>query len=192
MGRKTDLTDIQKALQGDEFRRKVVCLHGLGGIGKTQLAIEFAKEHQHNYTAAFWLNGKDEDTLKKSFAEIAKRLPEANSSSVSQESNADQIVETVKKWLSIGGNTRWILIFDNVDNPKLPDVEDQLAYDVSSYFPYAKHGSIIITTRSSRLNVGKRLSVKKFDNVRESIKILTAASQRDFSDQGVNVISYIM
>lgn len=192
MGRTAELTDVQNALQGDEFRRKVVCLHGLGGIGKTQLAIEFAKEHRHSYTAAFWLNGKDEDTLKKSFADIAKHLPDANPSSVPQERNADQIVETVKKWLSIDRNTRWIMIFDNIDNPKLPDVKDQLAYDISSYFPYADHGSIIITTRSSRLNVGKRLSVKKFDNVQESIEILTAASQRNISDQGVNIISCIM
>ena len=193
MGRKLELADIQNALQGDECRRKVVCLHGLGGIGKTQLAIEFAKEHQHIYTAAFWLNGKDEDTLKKSFANIAKRLPNTDLSSVSQEVDLDHIVEIVKKWLSIKGNTRWIMIFDNVDNPKLPDVKDPLAYDVRSYFPYADRGSILITTRSSRLNIGKRLSIQKIDDVQQSIEILTAASQRTFSDRGKNtIIDYLI
>lgn len=188
MGRKLELADIQNALQGDEFRRKVVCLHGLGGIGKTQLAIGFAKEHQHRYTAAFWLNGKDEDTLKKSFADIAKRLSNADLSSDSQETDADHIVEIIKKWLSIKGNTRWIMIFDNVDNPKLPNVKDPLAYDVRSYFPHADHGSILITTRSSRLNIGKRLFIKKIDDVQESIEILSAASQRTLSDRGKDTI----
>lgn len=188
VGRKKELDDIEKALQGDEFQRKVVCLHGLGGIGKTQIAIEFAKKHQNSYTAAFWLNGKDEDTLKKSFVDIAKRLPESNPSSVSQERNADQTVEIVQKWLSIKGNTRWIMIFDNVDNPKSSDIEDPLAYDVKTYFPFADHGSILITTRSSRLRIGELISVKKLGDIQESIKILTSTSGRDFSSQGINII----
>ena len=188
MGRKQELADIKKALQGDESQRKVVCLHGLGGIGKTQLAIAFAKENRNTYTAAFWLNGKDEDTLKKSFLDIAKRLPDAISSTIPQEENADQIVETVKRWLSIRGNTRWIMIFDNVDNPKLPHVEDPLAYDVRSYFPYADHGSILITTRSSRLSIGKCVPVEKLCDAQESFAILRSTSEQQFSDRGINTI----
>ncbi len=75
VGRKKELTRIKEAFQGDGSQRKVVLLHGLGGIGKTQLAITSMKEHRDIYSATFWLNGKNEDTLKQSFAGMAKRLP---------------------------------------------------------------------------------------------------------------------
>lgn len=192
MGRTKELADIEKALQGDEHQLKVVRLHGLGGIGKTQLAIEFAKKNRDDYTAVFWLNGKDEDTLKKSFVDVAKLLPDSNPSSVPQEENAEQTVDNVRKWLSMKGNTRWIMIFDNFDNPKLPDVNDPSAYDIRSYFPYAYHGSILITTRSSRLSFGKLVPVKKLRDVQESIGILDLTSGRKFSSEGINKNRYII
>jgi Cdc6-like AAA superfamily ATPase len=57
-------------------RRKVLLIYGLGGIGKTQLAIEFAREHQDRYSAVFWLNGSSKDMLQQSFVDIARRLPQ--------------------------------------------------------------------------------------------------------------------
>lgn len=74
MGRKEELLKIKEAFQGKGSQRKVVLLHGLGGVGKTQMAIAFMEEHRDNYSAMFWLNSKNEDTLKQSFSDIAKRL----------------------------------------------------------------------------------------------------------------------
>ena len=64
---------MHRMLRGDGSRRTVV-LHGLGGIGKTQLTIAYAKRHRHNYSAIFWLNIKDEDSLRQSFAKVAKQI----------------------------------------------------------------------------------------------------------------------
>jgi ATP/maltotriose-dependent transcriptional regulator MalT len=58
--REDKLRDIHKALSGDGSRRTVV-LQGLGGIGKTQLVVAYAKPHKDNYSAVFWLNIKDKD-----------------------------------------------------------------------------------------------------------------------------------
>ena len=68
MGRKDELLRIKEAFQGDGSHRKVVLLHGLGGIGRTQLAVASMKEHRDIYSAIFWLNGKNKDMLKQSFA----------------------------------------------------------------------------------------------------------------------------
>ena len=65
--------EIHKVLSGDSSRRTVV-LHSLGGIGKTQLAIVYAKWHKNNYSAIFWLNIKDEDSLKQSCARVARQI----------------------------------------------------------------------------------------------------------------------
>lgn len=191
VGRDDELTDVKKTFQGDGSpQRRVVLLQGLGGIGKTQLAITFVKYHRENYSAVFWLNGKNEDTLKQSFTDMAKRLHDEYSSStllkIAAESNdSDQVVKAMKRWFSAKGNTQWMLIFDNIDNPKLPRNKDPQAYDITSYFPEAHQGSILITTRSSQLKIGKVIRVRKLRNVKESIAILAHMSERQISDQGL-------
>ena len=196
MGRKEELITIKEAFQGDGSQRKVVILHGLGGIGKTQLAVASMKEQREIFSAIFWLNGKNEDTLKQSFVDIAKRLYREYPSSAllrktTGEKDANQVVAVIKQWLSLRGNTQWILVFDNVDNPKLPGTSDPQAYDIRSYFPEVHHGSILITTRSSRLKIGKVISVKKLVDIQESITILVSMSGRENLNQGNCIIILI-
>ena len=66
MGREEELIRMKEAFQDHGSQREVVLLCGLGGIGKTQLAVAFLKRHRDIYSAVFWLNGKNEDTLKQS------------------------------------------------------------------------------------------------------------------------------
>src|SRR5580658_2248015 len=73
VAREEELAEIHRTLRGDGTRRTVV-LHGLGGVGKTQLTIAYAKRHKNNYSAIFWLNIKDEDSLRQSFAKAAKQI----------------------------------------------------------------------------------------------------------------------
>ena len=196
VGRKDELLRIKEAFQGNGSHRKVVLLHGLGGIGKTQLAVASLKEHRDIYSAIFWLNGKTEDTLKQSFASMARRLYIESPFSAllrlaAEEKDANQVVVFIKQWLSIKGNTQWILVFDNVDNPKLPGISDPQAYDIRLYFPEAHQGSILITTRSSRLEIGEVISVKKLLDIQESITILTSMSGKANLDQGKYIIMLV-
>lgn len=192
VGRKEELSTVKDSFQGDGSQRKIVLLHGLGGIGKTQLAVTFVKEHRDTYSAILWLNGKNEDTLKQSFAGIAKRLHNEYPSSTllrttTKEKNLDRVVAVIKEWLSLRENTRWMLVFDNIDNPKLSGIEDPQAYDIRLYFPEAHQGSILITTRSSRLKIGKVVSVKKLLDIQESIAILVSTSGRVILDRGIYI-----
>ncbi|KAI9875812.1 MAG: hypothetical protein M1830_007957 [Pleopsidium flavum] len=194
VGRVDELAQIKHILQiaeqhPERAERKVAILHGLGGIGKTQLAITFAKQHRSYYSAVFWLNGQTEDTLKRGFVEMARRLYHEHPDSVPLRSAAtsedvDKIVASTNRWFSTRGNTKWMLIFDNVDNPKFPGHHDPQAYDLKAYFPDADQGSIIVTTRSSQLeNIGEVVSVKKFQDVQDSFAILANTSRRQHIDQ---------
>lgn len=59
VGREKDLHQLWNLLRPEaSIMRKVVILYGLGGIGKTQLAIRFARLHRGDFAAIFWLNGK--------------------------------------------------------------------------------------------------------------------------------------
>jgi hypothetical protein len=148
-------------------RRKVVVVHGLGGIGKTQLAVEFARKHHHQFSAMFWLDGSSEASLKQSFVDMALRLPrgELTADGARQLSDgaaeADVAVRECQRLLSILTNSHWLLIIDNVDRDHR-DRGDLQAYNVQTYCPHADHGSILITSRLTSLrrlgygvNVGK-------------------------------------
>lgn len=151
-------------------RRKMFVVHGLGGIGKTQLCIEFVRRYQDKYSAVFWLDGSSEDALQRSFIDVVARLP-ADEVPLSLVDAAEQaspdpcsIVQGVLDWLSLPSNRQWLLVIDNVDRDLTTKVKDPLAYDVKQYLPAADHGNVLITSRLSTLVVPRNsLRLKEVD-----------------------------
>jgi len=192
VAREEELAEMHRTLSGDGSRRTVV-LHSLGGIGKTQLTVAYAKRHKDNYSAILWLNIKDEDALKQSFAKVARHIlrehPSASRlSSVDMKENLDKVIDTVKAWLSLPNNTRWLMIYDNYDNPKLPGNTDPAALDIRNFLPEPYQGSVIITTRSSQVKIGHPIQIRKLENVRDSLKILSNISRREGLINGEDVL----
>ncbi|KAH6658618.1 hypothetical protein BKA67DRAFT_656789 [Truncatella angustata] len=62
VARESEIAKMRRTLDSDGSRR-VVVLHGLGGIGKTQLAVAYTKRYRDEYSAVFWLNIKDEASI---------------------------------------------------------------------------------------------------------------------------------
>jgi hypothetical protein len=185
VAREDELGKIHQALSGNGSRR-ILVLYGLGGIGKTALAVAYAKRHKNNYSAIFWLNIKDEDSLKQSFVKMARQIlreyPSARwLSSVNME-NLDEVIDAVKAWQGLPHNTRWLIIYDNYDNPKLASNTDPTAIDITKYLPEVYQGSVLITTRSSEVEIGHLIQVTKLVNIYDSLKILSNASRRGVSD----------
>ena len=109
VARQQELADIHQGLRSDGTRR-VVVLHGLGGIGKTQLAIEYAKRYRENYSAVFWLSIKDDSSLKQSFRRVAGQIQRAHPSAaiprIDENTETDEIIascETTQKQVFSGG-----------------------------------------------------------------------------------------
>ncbi|CAN9307788.1 unnamed protein product [Alternaria alternata] len=143
---------------GQSQRQKIYVLHGLGGIGKTQLAVEFARRHHRRFSAVFWMDGRSEDSLKRSIANCAGRIPRGQIAETSRMyaaaangTDIDTVVRDVLAWLVHPDNTAWLLIFDNVDREYTAHGGDPDAYDVRGYFSGADHGSVLVTTRLARL-----------------------------------------
>src|SRR5450755_4630849 len=111
-------------------------IKGLGGIGKTQIAVEYAyrSRERERYTHTLWVNAASEETIITSLMVIADLIP-----SVAAHSETDQrkLVEAVKRWLE-QCNEHWLLIFDNADDIVL----------VGDYLPRHGNGSILLTTRA--------------------------------------------
>ncbi|EMR83515.1 putative nb-arc and tpr domain protein [Botrytis cinerea BcDW1] len=195
VAREKELSEMHKLLQ-DHNSRSCIVLHGLGGMGKTQLAITYAKRHKEKYTAIFWLNANDEDSLKLSFRDIARQVLRHHPSttvlsSVDQDGDLDQVVSAVKDWLDSSRNTKWLMIYDNYDNPKTANNPDKLAVDIRQLLPRSDHGSIIITTRSSQVRQGMRIHVQKLLDIREGLEIVSNMSGRKDIENDPDAIALV-
>jgi hypothetical protein len=153
------MAELERVLlpERQSCRQQKLVLHGLGGIGKTQMAAEFASKHQRRFSAVFWLDGRSKDSLLQSIASCASRIPEHQISESSRTYSAGSdgdiniVVQEVMGWFAREDNTQWLLIFDNVDRDYKRHNTDPDAYDVRNYFSGADHGSILITTRLAKL-----------------------------------------
>ena len=194
VAREKELLRMHELLYGYSNRTRVV-LYGLGGIGKTQLAIEYIRRHQEKYTAIFWLNANDQDSLRLSFRDIAQQVlkdhPSNSLLAGVDLDDLDQVVYAVKAWLDLQKNTRWLMIYDNYDNPKTPGNLDPSAVDLRQFLPQSDHGSIIITTRSSRVSQGRRVHVQKLLDVKDSLEVLSNTSGQKDIAEGISFAIYL-
>jgi len=158
VNRDVEMEQIEDSLIPSKPRasRRMHVLHGLGGIGKTQLAIQYARKHQKKYSAILWINGSSKDTLLQSFASFATnaRIEGIPKAAVQVAEHGQETLERTKavlRWLACDRNERWLLIFDNVDRDPHGTVQDPQAYDIESFLPDADHGSILVTSRLPHL-----------------------------------------
>ena len=192
--RDTEIKQIEHSLLPltSQDRRKIHVLYGLGGIGKTQLAIAYCRKHQGIYSAILWLNGNSKDTLLQSLAAFATyiRIDGLQGSTVRTTGHGQETAEkanTVRRWLALEGNHRWLVVLDNVDRDYHTDVEDPQAYDIESFFPAADQGSILITTRLPHLGaLGTATKVRRVGS-EQALRILTNSSLQPQSTPGNSI-----
>ena len=194
INRDAEMTEMEECLlpQQGRKKRKVQALHGLGGIGKTQLAVAFARKHQETFSAILWINGNSKDTLTQSLTEFARRAdiahpirPSTSTGQRAQEEEEEVEVETVLRWLSRRENDRWLAIFDNVDREYPSRIGDHQAYDIMSFLPPVDHGSILITTRLASLGeVGVSRKVERLSQG-QALELLSYRSGLAKSTQGM-------
>jgi ATP/maltotriose-dependent transcriptional regulator MalT len=89
-------------------RKKILVIHGLGGIGKTQLAIEFARNHREDFSSIFWMNAKSNDSLIESFTKALREIAKTRDSTFddSQQLSGENIKDEVLQWLELQGNDK--------------------------------------------------------------------------------------
>jgi tetratricopeptide (TPR) repeat protein len=139
--------------QPDEWKQ---VLWGLGGVGKTQIAIEHAYRHKDCYKVVHWLRSEERSNLASDYADLASDLDLPEKGLNEQK----EIVNAVRRWLE--KNSDWLLIFDNALDPG----------DIKDFMPRGGDGRIIITSRNPDWeSLAKRIEIKVFKRP-ESLKFL--------------------
>ena len=164
-GREEDLTTLHNKLSPEEAAGRTegeldqhptfYVVHGLPGVGKTQLALEYAHRFENSYDALFWLPSEKEPELQNHFARIARRLRHFDPSFQRDEHSRQEPHEAVRDWLQCTGRPPtflgvylpdimsecvWLLIFDNME-----DISD-----IERHIPHCSRtrGSILLTTQN--------------------------------------------
>jgi transcriptional regulator with XRE-family HTH domain/tetratricopeptide (TPR) repeat protein len=137
-------------------------LFGLGGIGKTQTATEYAFRYGDEYTHVFWVLAANRETLIADIVTLAQLLdlPEKD------EQDQQQIVAAVKHWLAT--HEGWLLIMDNADD--LPLTQE--------FLPSSHQGYVLFTTRAQSSGmIAASIEVEKLD-LQDSILLLLRWTKR--------------
>ena len=130
-GRDMLLVSIRERLLGGD-RAVVQALHGMGGVGKTQLAIEYAHRFAHAYDIVWWIAAEQPALIINQIADLATPLGCAEADALITVA-ADAVMTQLRS------RDRWLLVFDNAGQ----------AHDVWSWLPSSAAGHVLITTRTS-------------------------------------------
>lgn len=132
-------------------------LHGMGGVGKTLLAVEYLYRHIGDYDLVWWISAERTTQIALSLTELAPRL------GLEAGSEATWSVTAVLEALRRGEPyDNWLLVFDNADSPEA----------VRPYFPSGGPGNILVTSRNPQwASVAKPLEVNVFRR-EESVDLL--------------------
>ncbi|MER6470374.1 FxSxx-COOH system tetratricopeptide repeat protein [Streptomyces collinus] len=128
-GRETEMGHLRNGLLSGH-RALVEALHGMGGIGKTQMALEYAHRFASQYDVVWWVDAEQADQLPVRYTELADRLSIAKSSA-GPEANAYSLIQHLQR------RQRWLLILDNAEQP------DQ----IEPWLPEGP-GHVLITSRN--------------------------------------------
>jgi tetratricopeptide (TPR) repeat protein len=144
------LNRLYEALQGNKTVAltypQAIC--GLGGIGKTQTALEYTYKYHNYYQAVLWVTADTRERLTSDFVTCADllNLPEKDAQDQSL------AIAAVKRWLK--DHTDWLLIFDSADDLAL----------ARDFLPSTSAGHILLTTRAQAMGrMAQRIEIEKME-----------------------------
>jgi tetratricopeptide (TPR) repeat protein len=133
-GRTELLADLRKRVTTGATALVPHALHGLGGVGKTQLAIEYAHRYAGDYQVVWWIRAEQVALVRSSLAGLAQRMGIAGVDPGRVEESVAAVLEALRRGEP---HARWLLVFDNADQPEL----------IEAFMP-AGPGDVIITSRN--------------------------------------------
>jgi hypothetical protein len=160
-GRDDILKKLCDGFSGSHTATQSQTLYGMGGVGKTQIALEYAYRHYSSYRYVKWVSADSDVALLEGALGFIKVMGLHNESD-----GKDLTTAKFRGWFET--NEDWLLIFDNVEDSR----------SISGYLPKVGKGDVLITTRLSRGHIGCPIDVEKFNGL-EAVEFLQRRSGLD-------------
>ncbi|REE95479.1 FxSxx-COOH system tetratricopeptide repeat protein [Thermomonospora umbrina] len=167
-GREELLTRLRAGITGQVTAVVPHALHGLGGVGKTQMAVEYAYRFRSDYDLVWWIPADQPVLVRSTLAGLAPHLDLPPASTTGTEEAAEAVLESLRRGEPYA---RWLLIFDNAEEPE----------DITDVVPQGP-GHVLITSRNHRWEgVVETVAVDVFSRA-ESVQFLGKRVPRAISE----------
>lgn len=174
VGRQDVEEELSRWLLSDSSPRPVV-LCGIGGSGKTQLAIQCCREaEERGFLATLWVDASSPISIEQSYNIIAKAIQKDFADKDDVQTTISLVQDTLRSWPE-----RWLVVFDNYDNPKAFQKTS-----IREYLPQGKNGYILFTSRHAGLEHlgGYQISVSSMTKS-ESLDLLLRRSPSNLDEE---------
>lgn len=161
-GREDLLQNLRQTLTDDRSAVLIQAISGLGGVGKTQLAVEYAYRYWDDYDIIWLLRSEDHTAIADDYCRLARCLH----LQTEDPGDTPATVEAVRIFLA--RNARWLLIFDNVLSPD----------EIRRFLPETTAGHILITSRHRDWQCAIGIKIDTFKR-RESIEFIQRRTGQD-------------
>ncbi|KAJ7467942.1 hypothetical protein FB451DRAFT_386008 [Mycena latifolia] len=169
-GRQAILARMHQYFAEDLGIQHIYVLYGLGGSGKTQIALKFIDESASKFSDIFLIDTSTPETIDTGLKRIAttKKIGDT--------------VQDALDWLR-GKQNEWLLFFDNADDPKI---------DLHNFFPHCKHGNILITSRNLELRGYGSHSLVSDMEERDAVELLLLSAAQDITPENKDTATEIV
>ncbi|KAF2195155.1 TPR-like protein [Zopfia rhizophila CBS 207.26] len=179
VGREDCIEAIDKIFSGPKYT-PFVALHGLGGIGKTQVAIELAYRWKQFFPmfSVFWVHATSIDRFDEGLQGILEKLEIPHSA----ETNVRNVVE---EWLRNRSSGRWLLIVDNVDNANVLDENKGKGnFKMLPCIPKTDYGHVLFTSRYKRVAMKLTDDLIRLDQMpkAEAVELLKTCLREQYDE----------
>ncbi|KAI9866792.1 MAG: hypothetical protein M1813_000734 [Trichoglossum hirsutum] len=152
VGRSSTLSELETTLLGESHCRRVA-IAGLGGMGKTQIALELAYRVKEDHTACsvFWVPASTADNFEEAYLKIGKLLQLPGLAD-----EGTDVKELIRQHLSQEDIGRWLMILDNTDDIELwfgSGGGGARSTRLVDFLPKGSQGSLLVTTRNRKVAV---------------------------------------
>ena len=179
---KTEIAKIFNSASKTSNRTSIMVLLGMGGEGKTQLALEYCREvaASKRYLAAFWVDASSRQAAIRDYEGIASKIIAGYIPTSNTDLTLKKVRETISSW-----NEPWLIVFDNFDDP------DAFG-GVSDLFPVSSLGSILVTSRhTTSRSLGKTIVLQGMRQ-EEALKLLLGQTSIEQTEENLTLATRVL